>query len=49
MNNPQCPPFEVYFCPIGHRHLCRRRWKNRFINHLIICNCDCHKGKEDLR
>ena len=37
------PPWEVYDCPIGHNDLCPKKWRNKYINHQILCLCKCHK------
>ncbi|MGI9012486.1 MAG: hypothetical protein ACR2F1_15050 [Nitrososphaeraceae archaeon] len=44
--NKQIPPFEVYSCPLGHNDMCPKKWKNRYIDHIIICYCNCHDSKE---
>jgi hypothetical protein len=49
LNQSQASTFEVYVCPIGHKDLCLQKWKNKFIDHWIICKCPCHSsGKVDL-
>ena len=34
---------EVNCCPFKHNNLCPRKWSAKFINHEIICNCECHR------
>jgi hypothetical protein len=44
MNQRQILPLlEVNCCPFKHNNLCSRKWSAKFINHEIICNCECHK------
>ena len=46
MNQKQIlPPLEVHCCPFKHNDLCSRKWSAKFINHEIICNCECHNKK----
>jgi hypothetical protein len=44
------PSLEVNCCPFKHNNLCSKKWSAKFINHAIICNCECHRklvlGKE---
>ena len=49
MNQNQIlPPLEVHNCPFKHNDLCSRKWSAKFINHEIICNCECHDKKTVL-
>jgi hypothetical protein len=44
MNQKQIlPALEVNCCPFKHNNLCSRKWSAKFINHEIICNCECHR------
>jgi hypothetical protein len=44
MNQKQIlPALEVNYCPFKHNDLCSRKWSAKFINHEIICNCECHR------
>ena len=44
MNQKQIfPSLEVNCCPFKHNDLCPRKWSAKFINHEIICKCECHK------
>jgi hypothetical protein len=44
MNQKQILPLlEVNCWPFKHNNLCSRKWSAKFINHEIICNCECHK------
>ena len=46
MNQKQILPLlEVNCCPFKHNNLCSREWSAKFINHEIICNCECHNKK----
>ena len=46
MNQKQILPLlEVNCCPFKHNNLCSRKWSAKFVNHEIICNCECHNKK----
>lgn len=41
--NQILPPFKIHCCPYEHNDLCSKKWNAKFIDHKIICNCECHK------
>ena len=44
MNQKQIPPsLEVNCCLFKHKDLCPRKWIAKFINHEIVCRCQCHR------
>lgn len=41
------PDLTMQMCPFSCSVVCERIWTNRIIDHKIICNCNCHKIKND--
>jgi len=41
------PTWEIDVCPIGHKDLCAKKWKNRHLEHYISCICKCHMNKKE--
>ena len=49
MSQQPIPSWEVYACPLGCNEKCPKRWKNRFIDHDILCVCECHSHNSELK
>ena len=43
-------PWQIHSCPFEHNEKCARKWNCKFIDHQIICYCNCHQfNKGDLK
>lgn len=40
------PPLVITSCPLGCDLRCARKWINDQIDHIILCQCECHKSEK---